>query len=176
MKRDTYIIKIEDQFENIEKYFLKFLKKDFDYSLKLIDWIYELTLKNFMIKYNSNKEKIQRKRGYVYWIDFGVNVGSEFNYPHFCVVIKEFNCTAIVVPISTTKQNDPEWKKSENFVLEIGSIDSLKKKSCYAMVNQIRTVSKQRLSCYRNNGKYIKIKLNTEQLDKINNAIKSLTK
>jgi len=179
MDRATYLSKIENELKNTKQYLLKFLEKDLDYGFKLAKWVYELAIKNFMIKYNPKKEKVNRLRQRVYWIDFGVNVGSEFNYPHFCVVVKEFDNTAIVVPISTVKEDDPEWKHAGNLVVEIGCLDDLpyEKNPSYAMINQIKTVSKQRLSDYKDNktGKYVRIELNEHQMQKIFDAINSIS-
>ena len=59
--------------------------------------------------------------------------------------------------------------------MEIGVLDDLteNKKPCYAMVNQIRSVSKQRLSDYKdkNTGKFIEIKLRDSQMNKIYEAV-----
>ena len=148
--------------------------RDF-YILKLKNWILEIPTKNFLIKYNPKKENIHRLKQRVYWIDFGVNIGSEFNFPHFCVVLKEFNYTAIVIPLSTIKEDDADWKSAKNLIVEIGVLDDLteNKKPCYAMVNQIRSVSKQRLSDYKdkNTGKFIEIKLRDSQMNKIYEAV-----
>lgn len=161
--------------DELEYFFLK----NPDFAIKFSQWVLESTVKNKIISMNKNqkdKEMARRRRSRVYWIDFGVNIGSEFNYPHFCVVIKESLFTAIVVPISSVKENTPDWKQSENLIVEIGSIEDLPgdKKPCYALVHQIRTVSKQRLSNYKHNGQYYELKLSTEQMDLIDNAIKSL--
>lgn len=148
--------------------------RDF-YISKLKNWILEIPTKNFIIKSNPKKEKIHRLKQRVYWIDFGVNIGSEFNFPHFCVVLKEFDYTAIVIPLSTVKEDDADWKSAKNLIIEIGVLDNLEenKKLCYAMVNQIRSVSKQRLSDYKdkNTGEFIEIKLSDIQMNKIYEAV-----
>lgn len=155
-----------------------------NYDKEYMNWIKEVATKNRIIHFEAQKgksvEKIGRPRGKVYHIDFGVNVGSEFNFPHFCVVIKEFTYTAIVVPLSTTKEDDPEWKNENNLIVEVGCINNLPKdkKPCYALVNQIRTVSKKRLDYYKDENKvfYKDLKLENPQLDLIDKQIMKLCK
>lgn len=149
------------------------------YDEKYLEWIKEVATKNRIIHFERTKnskevEKIGRARGKVFHIDFGINVGAEFNFPHFCVVIKEFEYTAIVVPLSTVKEDDAEWKSPDNLIIEVGEIENLPrdKKSCYALVNQIRTVSKKRLDYYKDgNNTYSNLKLNSNQLDLIDAQI-----
>lgn len=120
----------------------------------------------------------RRRRARVYWIDFGVNIGSEFNYPHFCVVIKESYYTALVVPLSSIKEETSDWKNNEDLIVEIGCIEDLPldKKPCYALINQMRSVSKQRLSNFRYKGQYYDLRLTNDQMDLIDKKISSLSK
>ncbi|MDD3901988.1 MAG: type II toxin-antitoxin system PemK/MazF family toxin [Dysgonamonadaceae bacterium] len=150
-----------------------------NYDDKYLEWISEVATKNRVIHFEkttkSNEvERIGRHRGKVFHMDFGINIGCEFNFPHFCVVIKEFDYTAVIVPLSTIKEDDPEWKSPENLIIEIGAIENLpkEKKTCYALVNQIRTVSKKRLDYYRDEGIYYKyLKLTSDQLDLIDEQV-----
>lgn len=171
-KIQNELLKFDDISFNSESEKQKYIKD-------LIDWLSEITIKNFLIKRFPKKEKVNRTRQNVYWIDFGFNIGTEFNYPHFCVVIKEFNNTAIVVPISTEKEDDPEWKSAGNLFIPIGILNDLPgdKKPCYALLNQIRTVSKQRLSDYwdKENKKFVSITLEPDQMKKIFDGINSLS-
>lgn len=147
-----------------------------EYLIKATNWINEIVIKNTIIRKDPKKENVKRIRQSVYWMDFGVNVGTEFNYPHFCVVIKEFGRTAIVVPLSTEKNDNPEWKSAGNLFIKIGKLKDLpgEQKECYALVNQIRTVSKQRLSNYKHDGKFISITLDADQMKLILDAISSI--
>ncbi len=174
---EKYIENIKKNISMIEK--LSFLDDSYEknkYIKGLKNWLAEICTKNFMIKKEHSKELVHRYKQRVYWIDFGVNIGSEFNYPHFCVVIKEFDYTAIVVPLSTVKEDDADWKSANNLIIEIGALEDLpnEKKACYALVNQIKTVSKQRLTDYKSEGKFYKIKLSDDQMNKINKAIMTL--
>ncbi len=134
-------------------------------------WLVDKAVKNQMIKNKRKDENIKRPRQRVYWCQFGINVGSEFSFPHFAAVIKEFDKTAIIVPISTEKEGNAEYKYTDNYYVPIGVLDDLPgdKKDCYALVNQIKTVSKTRLSDYRDNKtkKHVKVSLRKEQMEAI---------
>lgn len=151
-----------------------------NYPIDFCKWTEEVTVKNRIIYENKgykDREKARRRRGQVFWIDFGMNIGSEFNDYHFCVVVKESLYTAIVVPLSSVKENTPDWKFSEELIKEIGEINGLPdKRQNYALINQIRAVSKQRLSTFQYNGQYLKLKLKPEQMDIIDQGLLLLCK
>lgn len=183
MKKNVFINKIDNLLKKIRANIIYFYNKkiadDENYSINYLKWILEVTIKNKIIhssKSSKDKEMVRRRRSRVYWIDFGKNIGSEFNDPHFCVVIRESQFTAIVVPLSSQKENTPDWKMSEDLIVPIGYINDLPEKqlSTYALVNQITTVSKQRLSTFKYKGDYIKIKLSNKQMDIIDNTIMKL--
>ncbi|MHC0036434.1 type II toxin-antitoxin system PemK/MazF family toxin [Pseudoneobacillus sp. C159] len=176
------IDKVESNFQQIAKKVeeldnLSFKNKN-QYVYQLKKWLFELVNRNYKIKKGEAKETVKKKRQNVYCLDFGVNVGSEFNFFHFCVVIKEFDYTAIIVPLSTEKEDDADWKSAGNLVIPIGEIEDMPKdkKPVYAMVNQIKTVSKQRLTDYFNNDdkKFYPMTLSETQMKLIFNAIKKL--
>src|SRR5690554_6509147 len=73
------------------------------YAVEHAKWSTEKVVKNRLIR-EKYQDQIQRKRKFVYWTDLGMNVGSELCEKHFCVVIKEFEKTAIIVPISSVKE------------------------------------------------------------------------
>lgn len=180
--KDKLSKKIDFAFGKLKNEIMYFHDKDLQFAEDLTDWLLEVGVKNKIIHLFKNnngkadKEMSRRRRQSVYWIDFGVNIGSEFNYPHFAVVIKEFTYHAIVVPITSVKEDDKDWKSEENLFVEIGKISGLpgKQEDSYALVGQIRSVSKQRLSDYRHEGSFIKLKLDNDQMDKIDNAIATL--
>jgi len=127
----------------------------------------------------QDHETYKKYRQRVYWIDFGKNIGSEFNDWHFAVVIRDSAFTALVVPISTEKENTPDWKIEEDLIVPILSLpnekeEKIEKKSSYAMIHQMQVVSKKRLSRYgdKANGFY-DIELTNQQMDLIDCAIKS---
>lgn len=183
MDKASFLRKIQNIWNKIKNNLLYFLDKSYadddNYPINFLKWILEVTIKNRIIhsnKTSKDKEMVRRRRSRIYWIDFGKNIGSEFNDPHFCVVIRESQYTAIVVPLSSQKENIPDWKMAEDLIVPIGFIEDLpeKKKPTYALVNQIRTVSKQRLSTFKYKGKYKKLKLSDEQMNKIDKTIMKL--
>jgi len=175
--------KIDTVFAALKPELMYFHDKDPEYAEKMVDWFLEVAIKNHIIHRYKNdpskkdKEMVRRRRARVYYIDFGVNVGSEFNYPHFCVVVKEFKYHALVVPLSSLDEDDTQsWKlDEENMCVEIGEIKDLpfEKPKTYALVGKMREVSKQRLSDYRHpeTKEFVKLKLTDDQMDKIDEAI-----
>lgn len=104
------------------------IQNDDHYALNFLAWIREITDKNKAI-YNSKLDKtkqdhetFKKYRQRVFWIDFGKNIGSEFNDWHFAVVIRDSAFTALVVPISTEKENTPDWKIEEDLIIPIGEL------------------------------------------------------
>lgn len=160
--------------------------KEKEYARQHAEWTEEKAMKNKFIrrfKGTNRGDEVQRKRKFVYWTELGMNVGSELCESHFCVVVKEFEKTAVVVPLSSKKENDSDstWKTEGNGYFEIGYINDLpeEKRDSYAVISQIRTVSKKRLSSYKdpNTQKYLSLKLDSTQMDIIDKAIiKTFTK
>lgn len=170
---------IDDNFKNLPLKINEFNKLKFKdksiYIHNLKKWLISSVERNLKIKKNNKLEKVNRIRQNVYCIDYGVNIGSEFNYFHFGVVIKEFDYTAIIVPLSTEKENDADWKSASNLIVPIGVIDDMPKdkKPVYAMINQIKTVSKQRLTDYyvKEEKKYYPMTLSPKQMQTILDVI-----
>jgi len=189
--RKTFSEDLDTVFKELKKELLYFHNKDNDYGESMMEWFKESAIKNRVIHSFKNnpkkhdKEMARRRRSNVYYIDLGVNVGSEFNYNHFCVVIAEHTYTAVVIPLSSKKEKDAGgWKEDERSAyLEIGKItgfpeetkEEIKEevKDCYALIGQIKTISKQRLSDYldRQAGKYVSLSLSDGQMDLIDAAI-----
>lgn len=177
---------IDTAFDQMKKDLLYFHDKDPEYATKMVQWFKEVAVKNKIIHLFKNheqkpdKETARRRRNRVYYIDYGVNVGSEFNYPHFCVVLAEFKYHALVIPLSSIKESDAGgWKEDEeNLYIDIGEVKGfpLENKECYALVSRIREVSKQRLSDYRMPGtkEFVQIKLDGNQMDLIDEAVKKM--
>lgn len=152
--------------------------KEKNYAIEHAKWSSEKVIKNRMIR-ERQLDRTQRKRKNVYWGDLGMNVGSELCEKHFCVVIKEFEKTAVVVPLSSVKEGDEDsdWKKEEHGYFKIGSLEGLlEKKESYAVVSQIRSVSKKRLTTFKNSEtqKPMNLKMTDAQMDIIDNGVKSM--
>lgn len=151
-------------------------------------WIFALIKTNYNIKKNQHKiaqeklrygtsstkdfERQKRNRGEVYHIDFGVNIGSEYRYNHFGVVIKSTGKLAIVIPLTSSNST---YNQTNPLVVDLGIINGMPSpaRTSYALVNQIRTLSKSRLMRIRDNNNYIRPKLTVSQLDLIDNCIKN---
>ena len=105
-------------------------------------------------------------------MEFGINIGSEFNDPHYAVVVKESKYTAIVVPLTSKKEEEPKWIQDDDAIISIGKVEGFEDNGteCYACISLIRSVSKRRLSS-KVNGKFVKLKLSSEQMDKIDTVI-----
>ena len=100
LKDEKLKYKLDKIYKNILK--LKRLDVDNYYCANLLDWFNEVILKNIAI-YKSKKseedidqELFKKSRQYVYWIDFGRNIGSEFRDLHFAVVIYESKYSAFL--------------------------------------------------------------------------------
>ena len=134
--------KLKEKIETIYKNILALKKLDIDhyYCAKLLDWFNEVILKNISIFKSKildsdvDQELYKKCRQHVYWIDFGRNIGSEFQDLHFAVVIYEAKYTAIVVPLTSKKYQNPKWiEEDRNAIVDLGIIDGFPKetKECY---------------------------------------------
>ena len=183
-KDDTFINQL---IENMNKLYSAIFHQDnteqntllkMNYIKHFKEWTVEKAVKNQRIKHKQKNENVKRPRQRVYWVEYGLNVGSEFSFPHFGVVVKEFDYTVIVVPISSIKEDDAEYKNSGNLFVPIGELDGLpyEKKNCYALVNQIKTISKTRLNDYKDpkTKKYVELSLNKDQMQLVLDAIKRI--
>ncbi|MFW5891126.1 MAG: type II toxin-antitoxin system PemK/MazF family toxin [bacterium] len=188
MKKEYFAEKIKKLLISIKNEIITFFPDKSKRAIKLLKWFKETIIKNNIIyksieDENKNHEEYRRRRtrGKVYWTQFGENVGSEFNGNHFSVVLYESYYTAIVVPLSSVKENEGKWKDKEDLVVKIGEIKGLPRESpeCYALVHQMRAVSKKRLDDFldKKTGQYIKkLKLTNKQLDLIDDKVRSICK
>ena len=159
------------------------LKFKDDFAMKLLDWFIESANKNFYIfksKQDKNTKDLEasyaKEVGHVYWTEFGMNIGSEFDDFHYSVVIKESIYTCIVVPFTSKKEDVPKWILDDDGIVDIGIINGFPGKQVenLACVSLIKTVSKKRLSRYgdKEHGFYDLV-LTPEQMSKIDAAIKN---
>ena len=166
--------KLNDALEKLNS--LDFEDENFD--INALKWYIEHANKNYYIhESKQNEEKhdteINKKpRSHVFWVEFGINIGSEFNEPHYAVVVKESKYTAIVVPLTSKKDKVPKWIQDDDAIIPIGKVDGFEdnETKCYACISMIRSVSKRRLSS-KVDGKFVKLKLLPEQMDKIDRVI-----
>ena len=160
--------------------------------LRLKKWLLDLCDINYKIIKNREKmnnellkngyskirdlEKEIAKRGEVFFVDFGYGIGAEYRYNHYCIVLKLEGKMAIVVPL--TSQNSSHNQNSP-LVINLGIINKMpgKQKNSYALVNQIRAISRARLKRpMESNGKKCYPKLDGIQLTQIDNVIDLLKK
>ena len=163
----------------------------FEEILRLKQWLIDLCIinkkilitreqrKNEKLKFGYSKivdlEKEPAKRGEIFFVDFGFGIGSEYRYNHYCAILKVEGRIAIVVPL--TSQNSSHNQNS-SLVIDLGIINKMPgtPKNSYALVNQIRAISRARLKRPSINGKNYFPKLNSEQLNKIDSIIDLLKK
>ena len=154
-----------------------------DFTMKLLEWFIESANKNYHI-FRSKQDKglkdieasYAKEVGHVYWTEFGMNIGSEYNDFHYSVVIKESVYTCIVVPFTSKKENVPKWFVDDDGIVDIGKINGFPEKQVdnLACVSLIKTVSKKRLSrCGDKQRGYFDLILTPDQMKKINDAIKN---
>lgn len=155
--------------------------KDYD-VVHILKWFNEVVCKNIIIfksKFNPGKQDVEtfsKYKNHVYWIDFGKNIGTEIHDYHYAVVIKELDCIAIVVPLTTKKTVIPDWMKNNDLIVDIGEVTGFPKedKECYANVSGIQSISKKRLDrCGNKANGYFDIILTTPQMKLIYNNIVS---
>ena len=120
---------------------LKKLDINNNFCSELLDWFNEVVLKNISIYASkSSKEKMdqelyKKNRQNVYWINFGRNIGSEFQDYHYALVIYESKYTALVVPLTSKKDHTPKWiEENKEVIVDIGKIEGYPddSKECYA--------------------------------------------
>lgn len=155
------------------------------YCANLLDWFNEVVLKNIVIYKSKQSEDLQdqevykKPRQHVYWIDFGRNIGSEFNDYHFAIVVYEAKRTALVVPLTSKKEHHPTWiEENKNGIVELNGIDGMPddNKECIACVFMMRSVSKKRLSRYGDKERgYFDLKISDEQMKQICDKIIDIT-
>lgn len=92
----------------------------------------------------ANSLRYKLKRGEVYEVDFGRNVGSELNERHYAVVLhdsNELSQNVLVCPL-TTKHSEG----GDNALINIGRLpDIVTVDDSFAKISQIRTIDKVRI-------------------------------
>lgn len=156
-----------------------------NYCANLFDWFDEVVLKNIAIhsskksKTQQDQETYKKTRQKVYWINFGRNIGSEFQDYHYAVVLYEFKYTAIVIPLTSKKEHEPEWiLEHKDVIVDLGMVEGYpdESKECYACVFMLQSVSKKRLDrCGNKRDGYFEIKISNDQMNAICNKINEIT-
>ena len=177
--------KLLDKCNNIYNTILQLKKLDIDnyFCANLLDWFNEVATKNIAIyqskKTGMDQEQYKKYRKHVYWIDFGRNIGSEFQDCHFAIVLYETKYTAIVVPLTSKKEHTPTWiAENKDVIVDLGMVNGFptEDKECYACTFLLQTVSKKRLSKYGSKSEgYYDIELTDEQMKKVCDKINQIT-
>lgn len=183
LRNDKLLKKSKKIYQDI----LELKKIDIDnfYCANLLDWFDEVILKNIAI-HKSKKDKnlhdqelYKKSRQNVYWINFGRNIGSEFQDYHYAVVLYETRYTAIVIPLTSKKEHEPEWvREHKNVIVDLGEIYGYpnESKECYACTFMIQTVSKKRLDrCGNKTEGYFNLTISDEQMEKICDKLNEIT-
>lgn len=183
LRNDKLLKKSKKIYQDI----LELKKIDIDnfYCANLLDWFDEVILKNIAI-HKSKKDKnlhdqelYKKSRQNVYWINFGRNIGSEFQDYHYAVVLYETRYTAIVIPLTSKKEHEPEWvREHKNVIVDLGEIYGYpnESKECYACTFMIQTVSKKRLDrCVNKTEGYFNLTISDEQMEKICDKLNEIT-
>lgn len=139
MQLESFINQINNVVKRIdfEKYFIWFIQK------------FNLTDKAKLLnsKKVNNLHPIRPRKGDIYLIDFGQNVGNEISNIHMGVIIQDslknsIASTVLVIPISSSpKLYDTHEKILENDI-QTGKLDKLPSK---AKAEQITCIDKARL-------------------------------
>ena len=114
---------------------------------------YQTALPNFPI-YNN----------FIYWCDFGLNIGSEQNKLRPVIIVRTENKSSIctVIPLTSERINDKLWYHID-----------LENENSTALVEQLRVISKIRIvNPYRKKGKLIAI--TKKDWESINSELKRL--
>ena len=164
---------------------LKKLDINNNFCSELLDWFNEVVLKNISIYASkSSKEKMdqelyKKNRQNVYWINFGRNIGSEFQDYHYALVIYESKYTALVVPLTSKKDHTPKWiEENKEVIVDIGKIEGYPddSKECYACTFMIQSVSKKRLDrCGNKKDGYFQIKVTDKHMKMVCDKISEIT-
>lgn len=134
-----FIEKVNSVIEKVEfdKYFYWFIQKfDLNDKAKLLN-----------LKKDNNLHSIRPRKGDIYLIDFGQNIGNELCNTHMGIIIQDslknsISSTTIVIPISSSpKLYDTHEKIVESDIL-VGKLNKLPSK---AKVEQIMCIDKARL-------------------------------
>ena len=182
------ILELIKKVKNNCKIIRKLISED---ELKLLlEHIYFLFKKNIeILNENINYKENQiilpttsLERGDVVWVDFGYGIGAEFRYFHYAVVLAVEDNQVIVIPLtsSDTRVGKTQMMIDIGYIEKIASESETKEKNnkkSYALIKSIRSISITRIIIPKRNDRKLRLKLNKEQLDLLDEAIKKyLTK
>lgn len=133
MTNTSYNIRI------LEKFYKWYLK-----TLELENKVIELDKGKIL---NNGKHPIRPKKGEIYMIEFGENIGKELSNRHMAIIMQSSNSNIVshtisVIPISSSKHTNPTHLKIYKEDILQGKLDIL---PSYAKVDQITCIDKARI-------------------------------
>lgn len=159
---------LEEAKKELDKFYRKFKdanKKRKSFACDFFNWIQKKTEMILNEKNFQEPENVEIKRGYVFWIDFGVNIGEEFGGRHPGIILKRGGNTVIVVPLSTKTPTEKQLESGT--YVKVNRVYGFKKMTRWVNVLNIMPVSIQRIDFDSNIGDVKGI-----VLDEISEAIK----
>lgn len=144
------------------------LEMDSERRRKFVEW---LEVQNRYLRWEQgfDSKKLRKySRGEIVRAHFGFNTGAEFGGMHYAVVVENNAKSAgsvMVIPLSSMKEGDTEADVNQNEVY-LGTITGLNKKKSFAVVSQMRPISKLRIYKPRIQSDSV-LTLSPDQLDKL---------
>ncbi|MCY0875154.1 MAG: type II toxin-antitoxin system PemK/MazF family toxin [Firmicutes bacterium] len=135
---------------------------------KFVEW---LEVQNRYLQWEQGFDpKMLRRysRGEIVLAHFGFNTGAEFGGMHFAVVIENNAKSAgsvMVIPLSSLDESETETDVNRNEVY-LGTIQGLNDKQSFAVVSQMRPISKLRVYKPRKQSDSV-LTLSSAQMDKL---------
>lgn len=122
-----------------------YFKRFFDWFIRKLDL--QDKAERLDKKKNKGKHPVQPRRGDIYLIEFGQNIGKELSNTHMGIVIQNSSSnvashTVVVIPISSSQQLYPTHEKITQADIEKGKLNRLPSK---AKAEQITYIDKARM-------------------------------
>jgi mRNA-degrading endonuclease toxin of MazEF toxin-antitoxin module len=141
---------------------------------KFLEW-QEIQNKYLQWEQTFYPKKLRKySRGEIVYAHFGFNVGAEFGGTHYGVVVEDNEKSAgnvMVIPLSSLKPGQTEADVHRNDVY-LGTISDLNSKEAFAIVRQMRPISKLRIQQPKRATDNV-FRLSDDQLSKIDRKIGS---
>ena len=126
-------------------------------AVEFSKWINE----KVKLRYKGQMPKFPIYNNFIYWCNFGINIGSEQDKLRPAIIVKTFKSSPLctVIPLTSKRLDDQFW-----FHVDLEDIDST------ALIEQLKTVSKLRMvQPFRKKGNLVII--SKKDADKINSQL-----
>lgn len=122
-----------------------YFKRFFDWFIKKLDL--QDKVERLDKRKNKGKHPIQPRKGDIYLIEFGQNIGKELSNTHMGIVVQSSSNnvashTVLVVPISSNKNLYPTHERILEEDIKTGKLDKFPSK---AKVDQLTCIDKARM-------------------------------